>query len=236
MKLDDVLLRIVQGPVGDLSLAANGVWSAVTPENRVKLVHAVQTVLTALYTRFPLKTRTLTIGTVDGVFTYPLRAEFAATSTSREPNKFIQDSAADPFLGDVLMIEHVMDSQRNELGLNDRRDAASWFTVAYDTLSMDYPLTGQNYFVQYRANHPELDANLPLEGQDVAIPPTLLRALLAGVAYEVFCTQTGENAVLKSQELQAKYESLCLEVEADNTVQSSVIDTRSDAILRGGWR
>lgn len=234
MNLTQLLQRLARGPVGDLKIG--GDRSGTIPMEEVPaILEKTQAVLTALHTRFALSLKTLTLEMVDGVFLYPLRKEFAQTSGSVEIHKFIKDSVGEPFTGDLIAIEHVLDSSRCELPLNDRRDCVSWFTVAYDTLSMDYPVTGNTYFVQYRADHVALDPAGNLSAQNIRVPVALEEALLAKIGYEVFCTQTGESAAIKAQELQAKYEQACAEIEMRNTTNSSMIENRADQIAAGGW-
>ena len=234
MNLAQMLQRLAQGPVGDLKIG--GDRTGTIPNEAIpEMVAKAQTALTELHTRFALSLKTLTIEVVSGVFLYPLRKEFAQSSGSTEIHKFIQDSAERPYTGDLISVEHVLDAQRCELPLNKRHDCTSWFLVAYDTLSMDYPVTGDTYFVSYRADHAPLDPAGNLEAQQIRIPAALEEAFLAKLGYEVFCTQTGENAIAKAAELRAKYELACAEIEARNTTGGSAIQDRSDLFRAGGW-
>ena len=234
MNLQQLLQRLARGPVGDLKIG--GDRSGSIPSDEIPgMVQKAQAVLTALHTRYALSVKSLTLEMVDGLFVYPLRKEFAQTSGSTEINKFIKDSVGEPFTGDLIQVEHILDANRCELPLNDRGDAVSWFTIAYDTLSMDYPVAGNTYFVQYRADHATLDPAGNLNTQSIRVPVALEEALLAKLAYEVFSTQTGESAAIKAAEMQAKYENICAEIEARNVTNSSVVEDRADHIAAGGW-
>jgi hypothetical protein len=234
MNLQQLLQRLARGPVGDLKIG--GDRSGTIPADEIPgMVEKAQAALTAMHTRFALSVKSLTLEMVDGLFVYPLRKEFAQTSGSTEINKFIKDSVGEPFTGDLIQIEHILDSARCELPLNIRGDCVSWFTIAYDTLSMDYPVAGDTYFVQYRADHATLDATGNLNTQNIRVPVALEEALLAKIGYEVFCTQTGESAAIKAAELQNKYEAACLEIELRNVTNSSVVEDRADQIAGGGW-
>lgn len=234
MNLAQLLQRLAQGPVGDLSIG--GDRSGTIPAGEIAgMVAKTQAALTALHTQFALSLKTLTIEVVSGIFLYPLRKEFAQTSSSAEIHKFIKDSVAQPFLGDLINIEHVLDAQRCELPLNKRQDCTSWFQVAYDTLSMDYPVTGDTYFVEYRADHAALDVAGDLASQLIRIPTALEEALLAKVGHEVFAAQGSETAQAKAAELLAKYQLICAEIEARNTTGTSMIQDRADLFRAGGW-
>lgn len=246
MNLNQLLARVATGPSGGLAIC--GASSGVIPVEHVpNIVGKIQDTLTALHTRFPLQLKLLTIAVVDGLFEYPLRPEFAQSSGSAEINKFIVDAVGKEYTGDLIAIEHILAEDSSELPLNDRRDPLSWFTASYDTLSMAYPISGETYFVQYRANHAPLsidyvdpDAN-PLVlspatlNQKVYIPESLLPALLAKVAYECYCAQDGESAAVKEQQLLGKYEAICTELEYRNTLNSSEVTDRTDMIAANGW-
>ena len=232
MILQDVLDLIVAGPVGDLPLGGGG--SGVLPaEKRPLLGLKLDSALLALHTRFPLRLKTLELVTFTGRYSYPLEPKYALTDPGAEPQRFLLDSESEPFTGDVLAIERIYDGSHCPLPLNDREDPLSWFTPRPTTLSMDYPLDDTHYFVEYRARHPKLDTSSP-STEAVDVPDVLLNALLARVAYEAFCGQTGENATMKAQEQLAKYEAECALVEDRNSVQSSVTDTNTK-FDQGGW-
>lgn len=232
MNLSQLLTRVANGPSKGLALCGAG--SGVIPDPHVpEAVSKCMSALTALHTRFPLQLKLLTIATIDGIFEYPLRPEFAQSSGSAEINKFIVDSVDKPYTGDLLAIEHVLDANSAELPLNDRRDPLSWFSPAHDTVHCGYPVTGETYFVQYRADH------APLSEEDldakISIPASLLDALITKVAYEYYCGQDGEGAQAKEQYLNQKYEAICQEIEGRNTLNSSVVENRADQIVAAGW-
>jgi hypothetical protein len=254
MNLSQLLARVATGAAGGLAIC--GASSGTIPgEHLPRVIGKVQDTLTELHKRFPLQVKVLTLAVVDGVFAYPLREEFAQSSGSTEINKFILDSEAQPYTGDLLAIEHVLDATDNsELPLNDRRNPLSWFTVAYDTLSMNYPVTGEQYFVQYRADHAPLDIATHVVGipdnpddpirteltptaaaQKISIPASLFEAFMAKLAYELYCTQDGDGAMAKTNMLLQQYEAACLELEGRNTLNSSEITDRTDMITAGGW-
>lgn len=221
MTLAELLQMLSYGPLSELAIGGNG--SGTVPAGNIpKLVLRINAALTQLYTRFPLQLRTIAVATVDGLYHYPLRQEFAQTSASSEINKFIQDTVAEPFLGDVLAIASVADSANVELPLNDRNDALSWHVTSYDTLSMGYPLTGTTFFVQYQAAH----APIPLVPNDPALvqirlPRQLENALLACVAAKIYGGMSMEGALGKAQMHEAEYEKECSYHELNNTFGQS---------------
>lgn len=237
MNVTQFFKKVAHSPLADTFMANGGdaLIAEIPVEYESRVVNATNLALVALFSRLSLRTRTINLRTVDGLFTYPLRKDFALTSGSSEPNKFIEDSPDSPFLGDVLQIEYVMDSQRNDLGLNDRRNATSWFTTEPDVLTMDYPVTGDLYFVQYRAAHPEVVEGEDYDSQFINVPPALVNTLVTKTILELYTTMGTETAIMKAQELETKYAALINEHEMLNTFNTSVVDTREDTFQRGGW-
>lgn len=237
MKVTQFFKMVANSPLADTFMANGGdeLVSEIPVEYESRVVNATNLALTALFSRLSLKTRTLTLRMVDGLFTYPLRSDYALTSASSEINKFIEDSSDNPFVGDLLQIEYVMDSSRNDLGLNDRRNVTSWFTLEPDVLTMDYPVAGDIYFVQYRAAHAPVIEGEDYELQEINVPPALINTLVTKTILELYTTMGTETAIMKAQELEAKYNGLLAEHEALNTFNTSVVDSREDAFQRGGW-
>lgn len=237
MNLATVLQQLSYGPLSELGIAGTGSGS-IPAANVPKLVFHIGQALVALYTRFPLRLRTLELETVDGLYEYALRTPFAQTSSSTELNKYIKDSLADPFTGDVLKIVGIQDALGCSLPLNKRGDELSWFTTGYDTVKMDYPTTGVRYRIEYRARHAELPLNpATAEAQEavqILIPPELLPALMAHVAGNVYGSMSMEGALAKSQGHLATYENECQLHEQTNTWDQHH-EPHNTGIERGGW-
>lgn len=236
MNAAELCQKLSLGPLSELPIGGKG-SGTILPESLPKILMRANLALIALYTRFPLQLRQITLATVTGLHTYPLRYAYAQTSSSTEPVKFIQDTVADPFRGDVLAIEGVYDGEHGLLPLNIAGNELSWFTHSYDTLAVDYPRTGDVYFVEYRARHAEipLDADLTaLEGFEIRVPVSLEGALLAKIAGDVYSNMSMEGALSKSQLHLAEYEAICSEQEARNTAHSSTT-VEHDKFRAGGW-
>ena len=254
MNLADLLAKLSYGPLSELAMAGEG--SGVVPAASIpKLIIAINDALVKLYTRFSLERKTLVLETVDGIYAYRLTQEYAQTSSSNQPNKYIKDSVVYPFTGDVLQVVGVMGNAAKlptdpeyitqprlpvsdyiDLPLNDRNDRLSWHTTAFDTLSMDYPKTGDRYFVLYRAKHapiPLVPANAA--AVDIRLPDVLESALLAYVAYRIYGGMSMEMAVSKSRIHLQVYESECAELENQNLFNQSEASTNMKPVLHG-WR
>jgi len=107
------------------------------------------------------------------------------------------------------------------LPLGDRNDPFSWHTLSYDTLGMDYPKTGDRYFIQYRAKH----AAIPLQPADtdaieIRMPEVLEKALLASAASTIYGQMSMESALAKSKLNADIYEVECVQFENRNAFRS----------------
>lgn len=252
MNLTELLQKLSYGPLAELAVAGEG-SGAVPPANVPRLVIPINDALRKLYTRFALQKRTVILETVDGVYAYQLAARFAQTSGSSEPNKYLKDTPAMPFLDDVLQVTDILGNlaslptdpkyitqpraDENDyvpLALNDRNDRLSWHTLSYDTLGMDYPKTGDRYFIQYRAKH----APIPLQPADtsaveIRLPDLLEPALLSSVAASVYGGMSMETALAKAQMHEKNYEMECQRLEGQDLFLQFNEGTNVKPALRG---
>lgn len=234
MLLKDYLQQLAMGPVGELTIAGEG--SGTLPELAVpRMIIHLNSALTALHTRFCLRKETLSMVTLSSRNAYPLIRAHALTSGSSEPDKFIIDSVAKPFLGDLLGIEGVFDADHAPLNLNVKGDQYGWHTSKFNTLTMGYPVTGETYFIQYRQGHPTIAADADRDITEIQIPPSLESALLLKVAHLVYGAMTGDNAVMKANGLMQEYEQACAMNDVVNLVNVSETDVRAERFCRDGW-
>lgn len=238
MNFGQLLKKLSHSPLSELAVGGNG--SGVVPLDEVpKIAIKTMEALRGLYTRFPLDIRTLTLETTAGIYTYPLRREYAQTSDSDEPNKFIKDTPDSPFLGDIVMVTGVSDDRFVELPFNDNVRGCLWRLVSYDTLGYSEPRTAERFFVEYRANHPEiqfdkLDPEGDYEKIEIRVPSVLERALLAHIASGIYSTMSIEGAMAKADRLMMVYENECMFHEERNTFNQWAAQSERD-IRQNGW-
>lgn len=235
MLLTEAHQKLAFGPLSELSIGGNGT-GVIPPDKLPQVNFRINNALIALYTRFPLRLKTVELETVTGIHTYFLRREFAQTSPSTELNKYLKDHPSDPFLGDVSKIHGVIDAATGmPLPLNDQHNELSWFLPSFDSLRMGYPRTGDRYWIEFRARHEEI----PLQPQDpgtveLVLPPELHPAFLAHVAGHVYGNMSMEGALAKSQNHLATYEAECQFHEERNTFDQWATDSNIKMQL-GGW-
>lgn len=234
MKLSSLLQKLSYGPLSELPISGEGAGT-IPAEHLPKLMLRANHALLALYSRFRLVKKVLVISTISGRYDYPLRAEFAQSSSSTEIEKFIKDSPASPFLGNVLMITDIFDSLQCPVPFNDAGQDKSWFSSEYDVLTMSYPLTGTDYFVCYVANPDELPL-VPQDAElvDVRLPPQLELAFLHKVAGLTYGAMSMEGALTKANLNENIYERECQYHEAMDTFHTSHSITNLKSLL-GDW-
>lgn len=232
MKLVTLLSDLSTGNLRELPQFGEG-SGTVTPAGIPIAINAANGALEALYQRFPLETRMLVLEAIDGVHIYPLRSEFALTSGSSAPIKYIRDSVTEPFQDDLLAIEAVYDADMVGLRLNDALHPDAVSTPGYDILGLPHPKTGDRYYISYRAAHPKLAPNADPATTEIRVPTAALNAFKAHIAYCVFGGMGMEGALAKSQRWLQAYEGECQRLELANTLNQSMVDDNVKPQLRG---
>lgn len=233
--LADIARDLSLGHLADLPSFGEG-DGLIEPTQLSKFLLRANDALRAVYARFPLQMQTIIVEAVDGVHLYPLRKEYALTSGSVQPNKFIKDSVANPFKEDVLGIEHVFDGEHCELSLNDRNDPTSLHTPSFDVLQIDKPKTGDRYHVQYRAMHepvPMTVTETEMVNVPLRIPAALLSAFKFHIASGLHEGGGSEGTTAKSIMYASAYETECIQLEKTNALNHSMVDTNIKPELRG---
>ena len=246
MKLTEIFYHLATGELSQLSIGG-GTSGEISEKNHDRIVAHINMGLTALYTRFLLKERTIRVSLQEGRLVYPLVRKYAASNTeSTEPVKFLWDSLSDPFLDDVLKIERVDTAYGIEMPLN-ARGKYSLTTPAMNRLafpqeivelSPDLPeeLKTTWVMVHYRASHPSIDTlagTFDPETYDVELPSSHLMALLYFVASRLHNPIGMINEFHSGNSYAAKYEAECQRLELANVRIDTV--SQDNKLDRNGW-
>ncbi len=187
------------------------------PTRYEQIITHVNLGLTEIYKRFFLLSREIYVELHQEISTYMLHSKYSLENTESAiatSERYIIDTAEEPFLDDVLKIEEVYDEVGVKLPMNDVEEALSIFTPSYRTFQVPFPNDDITYAVQYRANHPkiiyarEMDPSLI----DVAIPNSLHEALLYYIASRAFSSLGGDSGVEGNDYFQ-RFENSCNKVE-----------------------
>ena len=234
MKLSEIFEYLSQGELAQHYVAESSCGS-IEPDNYHKLIPNINMALLELYKRFPVLRKDLLIQVNPLITTYPLREKFAITSTIPASSKYILDSVQEPFKGDILLIEDVIDESGVVLYLNEDTTQYSIYTPAFDTVTIPAPESGQYLAVGYRAA-PEHIPSVAIDPQeyDVLLPPVMLEALLLYV-YSKYHTGLDEQIVEGTRvNFAREFEKSVSRVEFGTLVNKT--NHRNTKFISNGWR
>lgn len=235
LTLQDIFEQLTYGELAQLSVGGADT-GGIQVKDYPKVISHINMGLTALYTRFPLRIKELTLQQHEQITLYKLDYAFAQSNTeSTEAIKYIIDTANAPFLDDVLRINTAFDELGNEVQINDEDSNTSIFTPDYDTIQIPYPINTSAYFFTYRARHPKIPLDtLDPASVNVDIPIYLLEALLTYVVGRVLTSKGGTDGLTESGTYLNKFEALCRQVEEHNLMNSSSSETNTK-LDDNGW-
>ena len=137
-----------------------------------------------------------------------------------------------PFENDLIRVMEVWDAYGEKLPLNEPHMWRSVFTPNVNTLQVPHPVDGQVISLQYQANHPKLSVATPT--QLIDIPPFLERAVTLFVAGSVLSHMNAVENTAKGAEHLRSYESICVEVVAQELVATGGT-TSGFRFEKNGW-
>lgn len=226
MQVLDAFNELAYGELNGHSLCIRG---SIEEKDYKKVIYFLNTGLLDLYTKYPLLTKELTLVQKSWITQYALRKEHAESDPT-EAVKYIKDSVIDPFLGDVIRVEEVVDENGDVLELNSTDYDKVALTSSMDVLEIPNPTEGNALFVTYRAKHPLLtDLN-----SNILLPTHMLQALYAYVCTKAYAGSTSPEHLNKSSEMTNRYATMCSKLEADGMVnaEQQVINIKPEV---RGW-
>ena len=194
MKLAEIFEYLAHGELAQHYVASTS-CGTIEPENYHKLIPNINMALLELYKRFAVLRKDLLIEVSNSRTDYPLREKFATSSTIPAIHKYILDSPLEPFKGDILLIEDVVDEGGVVLYLNEDTTEYAIYTPTFDTVTIPAPEDGQYLAVGYRAAPERIPSvGIDPEEYEVLLPPVMLEALLLYV-YSKYHTGLDEQLV-----------------------------------------
>lgn len=232
MNVAELFRRLSLSELSNLALANDGDGTIKDTAKPKMILHA-NTALQKLYGRFMLREKTLLIQTLTYKTTYVLSPEFAMSNHQEGSATpcYIVDSAAEPFIGDVVRILDAQESTGKDLTVNNASDPLSIHTPTPNTVQIPSPLSGQAVALNYQADHTDLlDDD---EEQEICLPEVLHKALTTYIGYEIYSGMTSNEAVARAEKFLMQYEMICSDVEARDLVGSSRTSNDSKFDERG---
>ena len=181
----------------------------------------INTGLTDIYTRLPLLEKEVALEAQDEIHLYYLQKIYAVQDPTIMPvgMKYLQDTADDPFLEDVVRINAVYDELGSELPLNEPDVEGSLFTPKYDALQLPTPVTGAIYTVLFQAKHPEITGE-DLDAE-IMLPPYLEGALRAYIGAKIYDSMNGPEHAARALSLIAQYEAAMTQAQQLDLARTS---------------
>ncbi len=231
MKLSQLLRELALGELSNLSFTDG---DAIISERQSTVILAINTALRDLFTRVPLRESEVTVQTFDWKALYPIRKEHAVMDPTPDVLKYIQDTPARPFTGDLVKIVGVCNEIGAPLPINDSEGWASVFLPSHDVVQFNHPAANQVFFVQYQALHPPVaDSGAGFLDQEIRVPPILIDLLKLKVAHTIISPMAGQDHSIKAQVLEATYEGKLDELQRKNEVGDLGTSTNIKLHLRG---
>jgi len=186
MILRSILKDLTYGELQGLkigNLLAGEAESEPDPHQYEQIISYINLGMTEIYKRFFLKSREIYVQQHEEISTYLLHSDYSLANTASsiaESERYIIDTAADPFLDDILKVEEVYDEEGVKIPLNDITEDLSIYTPTFRSIQVPYPDDEVTVSVQYRANHPRITADVTTDADDIEvhIPNSLYEALL----------------------------------------------------------
>lgn len=247
MKLSDVFTYLATGELAQVFLSETGGRDTIDSANQLPMAQSVQLGLTALYKRFNLKNRDITVQFIPGRTSYTLTKKHLVSSTTLDVAKYIEDDPENKFKDDILKIERLITLDGLEYPLNDRSNRYSATTPTPNTLlipelvvnkGVDLPdaYKVDKLKVVYRANHPVIIPSNGLVQADkveIELPSTHLQALLYYVASRKTNPVGMVNEFNAGNTWYQKYEMECKQLEREGMGEE--VDLNTIRFQRGGW-
>lgn len=225
MKVSDVLQDLVYGELSSHALAYDG---QIGNEELPKVLAFVNAGLIALYTRYPLMFRQLTLVQRSWITEYVLKPENARTTRK---DGYIYDTKRDPFKEpDVVRVVSISDENGDVLERNDTGHDKVYLLPSPDIIEIPNPCDSNALFVIYQALHPRVTSR----EDDILLPAYLLPALYAFVGQRAYSGTSSQEHVSKAAELLARYESICSQMELQGLVNMDANYENRKPYL-GGW-
>jgi hypothetical protein len=248
MKLSDIFDALTYGELSSLAIGGADTGK-IDPKDYAKLVSHINLGLTDLYTRFHLKEGQVTLALQASQLAYELDVRYAVTcKSSREPVRYLLDSASNPFPGDLLKVTRVLTAGGHALGLNNLADSLGVTTPTLAQLMVPAAIVNQDpnladcyktatLDIRYRASH--VPVRLPVgtvnpAAIEIKLPTAYLQALLLFVGARLH-VPLGANAQGQSpsNDLMTRYELAC-KLLGDTGIEVDQAGSHS-RFEQGGW-
>ena len=233
MLLKDILDELVNNELGNIP-DGKPQWATGT-FNYKRLIQCVSLGYVELHKRFSLKKESLLIHPQEGITVYVLDPKYAVSNTASSEDKYIMDSAENPFTGNLAKIDSIYDVEGEEVAFETTKFGDEIFLKNYRTLIIPKPSVFPELNLMYRAipSPIVLQNEGELATYEVDLPYTYLQPLILFAAGRAYTNRGAENDTNNESAIYfANFEQACMQI-----VASGLTDTENSvnekAIIRG---
>ena len=230
MLLSDIFDALQFGELKQLPIGGEG--NGIPEEKYNEIISHVNNALTAVFKRFPIKLKTVTVQQIDNVSTYTLSSRYAQTNLVPNEYKYIVDSESSPFIDDVLKIESIKDELNVVIPLNRPTEETSIMVTDYNVIQVPYPDSNKTIAVTYRAKHPKLviDGLVPNQTY-IELSDSYINPLLMFIAHRATIGMSEQD--MDSNNYLNKFTLACNDIDKYGLV--SVADSTNCKPGANGW-
>ena len=187
--------------LSDLMYGDESTAESPTITMRHKLTPILNSVLSQIYIDFWIQQKELVLRTDANITVYYLRPEHAVSTGGVSP-KYIIDSIANPFLGDLVRVDEILDEHGNTV-FNNHYNAVGGDVRCpqWDAISFQYPMDNKEYLIRYRVSAPQFTQNMSAEGTStqLLLPPGFLDLVRCKIAERMYGAQKTQESITKSE-------------------------------------
>ena len=219
MELHTFFHELCTMELADLNFGDESASESPTLETRHRLTPMLNSCLRQIYIDFPVETKELVLRTSASIRRYYLRKEHSIQDPT-PVDKYIIDSLANPFLGDIGRIDEVLDehgklvfsAHQNVVGGNVRK-------LTWDSLSFWEPRDNKEYLVRYRVAAPTFTDTDSEENSGVMLrlPPGFVDLLRNMIADRIYSSQKNSDSIAKGQIHKAEAQAIAASLVQEGT-------------------
>lgn len=236
MKLQEIFDQLTYGELSQYVVGGKG-SNGIQFESYPEIINHINLGLTALYKRFVISKKELSIVPQVGLITYVLHPDYLIGSSSNKPYKYLLDSIEFPFNAEVLSILQIFDSNQIEIHPNSSRLTSPVYFDSPHLVRLPVPDPDNPITLVYQSNHPKIVLNsMYPQDMEIELPILFLDCLLLFIAARVASSNPSisETNVQDGAQFMAKYELACALIE-----QKGLLKTEEEMINgrfeQGGW-
>ena len=134
MLLSEIFDQLTYGELASIAMGGAGA-SGIVQTDYPAIINSINLGLTEIHKRLDLRREEIFVQQYDQIQQYYLEPKYAVSNLeSDEPIKYITDSEENPFLGNVLRIERIINEGGVELYVNDENQYCTVWTPSYNSI------------------------------------------------------------------------------------------------------